>query len=133
MFFVVAATATVCGVGAGGLGLWTFQSVRDNRGPARQAAEEFLRDLSTGDADGAYGRLCTRARERMGRSGFTDWFHAQPRIDRYRITDVSIAPQDNGFTGTVTAEVTWESGVVAEQKLAVATDDGRWRVCGDPV
>jgi hypothetical protein len=133
MLFAVGVTLAVCATGAAGIGLWTFQSVRGAEEPARQTAEAFLRDLANGDHDSAYGRLCTRTQQAMGRGGFADWFDAQPKIDRFVLSDVTVTFRDGKLTGTATAEVTWESGVVATQSLPLATDRGDWRVCGYPI
>mgnify|MGYP001952883532 CR=1 FL=1 len=116
-----------------GVSVWTFQSVRAAEGPARQAAEAFLRDLAAGDHQSAYGRLCTQTRERMGRDGFAHWYDTQPKIDRFEISDTTVAFRDGRLTSTVTAEVTWASGIVAKQSLPLVTDGGDWRICGYPM
>lgn len=131
--FLVGATVLVFGIGAAGVGAWTFQSVRRAEGPARQAAEAFLQDMVEGDHDGAYEHLCEQTRQRMGRAGFAAWLDEQPKVDRFTIFEVAVTARDGRLTATATAELTWASGVVATQSLPLAADDGKWRVCGDPI
>lgn len=133
VLLLAGAAVMVCGIGAAGMGAWTFQSVRRAEGPARQAAEAFLQDMVEGDHDGAYEHLCEQTRQRMGRAGFAAWLDAQPKVDRFMISEVAVTARDGQLTATATAEITWTSGVVATQSLPLATDDGKWRVCGDPI
>ncbi|HEX5543243.1 MAG TPA: hypothetical protein VFX60_17070 [Micromonospora sp.] len=133
VLFLLGLTLLVCGIAASGLGVWTFQSIKQEQGPARAAADAFLRDLADDDLDGAYGRLCARTREQMDRETFRRWARAQPKVDRYEIAEVTIVPDSDGHQATVTAKLTWESGVVARQTLRLGTDRGDWRVCGDPI
>ncbi|HEX5595121.1 MAG TPA: hypothetical protein VFX61_03725 [Micromonosporaceae bacterium] len=123
----------VCGIAASGVGVWTFQSVKQEEGPARAAAERFLADLAADDVDGAYGRLCARTRERMDRETFNRWVRAQPKIDRHEISEVAMSAGGEGLKATVTAKLSWESGVVARQALPLVAEEGHWRVCGNPV
>nr|MDT0657657.1 hypothetical protein [Micromonospora sp. DSM 115978] len=127
-----AVVALVCLVGATGLGLWNYQSVRGAREPARQVAEAFLGDLVVGDAETAYDRLCAATRDRWQRLEFVRWIGGRPALSRYAIQDVSVATRDGRLRGTVTAELTQPSGKVVTHPLTVVREDGDWRVCGDP-
>jgi hypothetical protein len=127
-----AVVVLVCLVGATGLGLWNYQSVRGAREPARQVAEAFLGDLVVGDAAAAYDRLCAGTRDRWQRLEFVRWIGGQPAISRYTVREVSVATRDGRPHGTVTAELTERSGKVRSHPLTVVNEDGDWRVCGDP-
>jgi hypothetical protein len=127
-----AALLLLCCIGAAGLGAWNFQSIRQSAGPARQAAAAFLTDVTAGDATGAYDRLCAATRQRWSRPEFAALIGAPPRISRYALRDVSVATQDGKPRGSVTAELTMDSGRVDSRKLVMVRDGGAWRVCGDP-
>jgi hypothetical protein len=126
------AVLLVCCVGAGGLGLWNYQFVRQSSGPARDTADAFLRELSAGDSAAAYDRLCGATRDRWSREGLAQLVIARGKISRYAIRDVALATERGRMRGTVTAELTRESGAVDSHKLTVIKDEGRWVVCGDP-
>jgi hypothetical protein len=122
----------VCGVGAAGLGAWNYQSVRRAAGPAREAADGFLREVAADDLAAAYDRLCPATRERMNPEVFAQRIHALPKIGGYAIRDVRVSTDRGEFRGTVDAQLTWDSGVVEDHALELVTDKGRWQVCGDP-
>ena len=122
----------ICCIGAAGLGAWNLQSIRRASGPARQAADAFLTDLVTGDAAGAYDRLCSGTRQRWSRAEFIRRVGTAPRINRYALDDVSVATEDGHLKGTVTTRLTLDSGAVDRHKLTVVRDGDDWRVCGDP-
>ena len=127
-----AALLLLCCIGAAGLGAWNFQSVRRSAGPARHAADAFLARVTANDATGAYDRLCTTTRQRWSRTEFATLLAGPPRISRYRLRDVKVATRDGKPRGSVTAELTMDSGRVDDHELVVVRDDGAWRVCGDP-
>jgi len=129
---LVGAVLFICCVGAAGLGTWTFQSIKGGEEPARQAAEAYLGDLVAGDLPGAYDRLCTQTRDRLRPGGFAEQVRSRPKLVRYAITDVQVTADNLRLQGTVSAEFTWESGVIAPQELSMVTEGGGWRVCGDP-
>jgi hypothetical protein len=121
-----------CCVGAAGLGAWNLQSVHRASGPARAAAEAFLRAVAAGDTATAYNQMCPETRGRVDRAGFAQKIRALPAIGRYEIRDVSVATDGRELKGTITATVTWATGVREDRKLSMVTVDGDWRVCGDP-
>lgn len=121
-----------CCVGAAGLGAWNLQAVYRASGPARAAADAFLRDVAAGNPSAAYDRLCPDTRARISRDRFAQRVRALPGIRKYQIKDVSVATDRSELKGTVTAKVTWDTGVFEDRELAVVTVDGSWRVCGDP-
>jgi hypothetical protein len=125
-------TVFACALGAGGLGAWNYQSVRHAAGPAREAADGFLREVAADDLRAAYDRLCPATRERLSREAFAQRVHALPKIGGYAIRDVRVVSDKREFRGTVSAEFTWESGVVEDRSLEMVTEKGDWRVCGDP-
>jgi hypothetical protein len=130
---VVGVALLFCLVGAAGLGAYNLQAVYRASGPAQEAAEAFLRDVAAGNLPAAYDQLCADTRNRVTRNGFAQRVRALPGIRTYEIRDVSVATHRGELKGTVTAEVTWETGVPETRTLSMVTADGDWRVCGDPL
>lgn len=132
---VLALAATglfVCCVGAAGLGAWNYQQVRQSSDAARDAAEAFLHDVTSGDAAGAYDKLCGDTRERWSRDDFVQRLSMPPTISRYAIDDVAVASDQGQLRGTVTAKLTRRSGAVDRREMPMVMDGDHWRVCGDP-
>ncbi|MER7892741.1 hypothetical protein AB0C04_24910 [Micromonospora sp. NPDC048909] len=123
----------LCCVGVSGLGVWNLQLVTQAAGPVRETTDEFMRSVTVGDTDGAYERLCADARGRWSEIGFTSWMRTPPMVRDYEITDVSVTTRGGRPRGTVTVELTRDSGATEERKLPVVREDGQWRVCGDPL
>ncbi|GIJ29136.1 hypothetical protein Vqi01_42980 [Micromonospora qiuiae] len=126
------AAVALCCVGVAGLGAWNVQVVTQAAGPVRNTAEGFLREVTAGDTDAAYRRLCADARTRWSQLGFTSWVRTPPVVRDYEILDVSVATRAGRPYGTVTVRLTRESGTTEQRDLSVVRDDGGWRICGDP-
>ncbi|MEV4657398.1 hypothetical protein [Micromonospora sp. NPDC049301] len=122
----------LCCVGVAGLGAWNLQTVRQAAGPIRETADGFLNEVTLGDTDGAYERLCADARSRWSPVGFTSWVRTPPMVSDYEITDVSVTTRSGRPHGTVTVKVTRDGGISEERRLPVVREGGDWRVCGDP-
>lgn len=122
----------LCAVGAAGLGLWSYQSVRGAAGPARVAAERFLDRLVAGDTVGAYGELCADTRRRWPQSEFTARVHTPPRLVRYAVRDVAVSTHAGQLRASVSTRLTHESGPPQVREVPVVRDGRAWRVCGDP-
>ncbi|WBB80821.1 hypothetical protein O7606_05390 [Micromonospora sp. WMMD882] len=129
---VAAATAGVCCVGVAGLGVWNVQTVRQADGPVRDAAETFLTDLTAGDAEAAYRRLCASARSRWSPIGFAAWTRTPPVVTGHQVTDVSVSTRGGRPTGTVAVRLTRDGGGSEHRDLTVVREDDGWRICGDP-
>lgn len=129
---LAAAGLFVCCVGAAGLGAWNFQHIRESSGDARDAAEAFLHEVTSGDADGAYDRLCGDTRERWSRDDFVQRLSVPPTIIRYAIDDVAVATDRGQVRGTVTARLTRRSGAVDRREMPMIKNGDQWQVCGDP-
>lgn len=129
---LLGAVLLVCCIGAAGLGLWNYQSVRRATGPAREAADAFLRDLAAGDPARAYDKLCGATRERLSREGLAEAIISGGKISRYAVKDVAVTTEGGQPKATVSAEVTRESGAVDHHKLSLIQEGDGWRVCGDP-
>jgi Domain of unknown function (DUF4878) len=129
---IVGVALLFCLVGVAGLGAYNLQAVYRASGPARDAADAFLRDVAAGDLPAAYNRLCPDTRDRLSRDAFAQRVRALPRIRTYEVRDVSVATNRAELKGTVTADVTWDTGVPEPRTLTMVTVDGDWRVCGDP-
>lgn len=129
---VLAAVVLLCGVGAAGLGLWSYQSVRGAHAPARATAERFLTLLVNGDAAGAYALLCATTRQRWPQPAFTELTVA-PRLLGYVVRDVRVVTRGGRPQATVTVGLIRQSGPQEVRVMPVVRDAGSgWRVCGDP-
>ncbi|MFY1702298.1 hypothetical protein ACN28G_11225 [Micromonospora sp. WMMA1923] len=122
----------LCCVGVAGLGLWNVQVVRQASGPAREAADGFLRELAAGDTDAAYERLCAETRTRWSRLGFDQWVRTPPLLTGHQIRQVSVNTRDGRPRVTVTARLDRDSGRAEDRDLTVVRDGDGWKVCGDP-
>lgn len=122
----------MCLVGVAGLAVWNVQVVMQADGPVRETTDGFFREVTAGDTDQAYERLCRQARSRWSAVGFSSWVRTPPQVSGYEITDVSIATQRGKPRATVTVRVTRDGGATEERKLPVVQENGKWRVCGDP-
>ncbi|MEV5695213.1 Rv0361 family membrane protein [Micromonospora globbae] len=122
----------LCCVGVSGLGVRNLQVVTQAAGPVRETADEFLREVTLGDTDDAYDRLCDEARRKWSEGGFTSWVQTPPEVRDYEIVDVSVTTRGGRPHGTVTVELTRDSGLTEQRELPVVQEDGDWRICGDP-
>ncbi|WP_319462016.1 DUF4878 domain-containing protein [Micromonospora sp. RTP1Z1] len=122
----------LCLIGVAGLAVWNVQVVMQANGPVRDTADGFFHEVSAGDTDAAYKRLCSDARSRWSAVGFGSWVRTPPQVTGYEITDVSVATLSGRPRGTVTVRVTRDGGASEERKLPVIQEKGKWRVCGDP-
>ncbi|MDH6463069.1 hypothetical protein ABT214_06150 [Micromonospora purpureochromogenes] len=125
-------TMALCLVGVAGLGAWNVQVVMQAGGPVRETADGFFRELSAGEVDRAYDRLCDQARGRWSEVGFAGWVKTPPVVSGYEILDVSVRTKAGRPIGEVTVRVTRDGGAAEERRLPVVKEDGEWRVCGDP-
>lgn len=125
-------TMLLCLVGVAGLGAWNMQVVTQAGGPVRETADGFFQELSAGDVERAYQRLCAQARSRWSEVGFAGWARTPPAVTGYEILDVSVRTKAGRPIGEVTVRVTREGGTAEERRLPVVKEDGEWRVCGDP-
>lgn len=121
----------LCVVGAGGLGVFSFQSVWGASGPVRDTADGFLHEVAGGDPGAAYDRLCTESRSRWSRDGFSQWLRTPPLVTGYEITDVSVATRRGRPRGEVSFRLDRQFGLSDARKLPVVREDGHWRICGD--
>ncbi|WP_420118608.1 hypothetical protein [Micromonospora sp.] len=122
----------LCLVGVAGLGLWNVQVVAGATGPVRETADGFLRELSAGEVEQAYRRLCAPTRSRWSEVGFAGWVRTPPVVTGYEILDVSVRTKGGRPAGEVAVRVTRDGGADEQRRLPVVKEDGKWRVCGDP-
>ncbi|MFI9638498.1 hypothetical protein ACIG87_00315 [Micromonospora sp. NPDC051925] len=122
----------LCLVGVAGLGLWNVQVVVGAHDPVRQTADGFFRELSDGEVEQAYQRLCAQARGRWSEVGFAGWVRTPPVVTGYEILDVTVRTRGGRPAGEVLVRVTRDGGAAEQRRLPVVKEDGKWRVCGDP-
>ncbi|WFE40362.1 hypothetical protein [Micromonospora sp. WMMD998] len=121
-----------CLIGVAGLAVWNAQVVLQAGGPVREAADGFFRDVAAGDTDRAYERLCHDARSRWSRAGFGSWVRTPPLVSGYEIVDVSVSTRAGRPRATVVVRLNRDGGGSEERELPVVSEEGGWRVCGDP-
>ncbi|MEV0005244.1 hypothetical protein AB0H28_23575 [Micromonospora sp. NPDC050980] len=121
-----------CLIGVAGLAAWNAQVVLQAGGPVRETADGFFREVAAGDTDRAYERLCAEARGRWSRAGFGSWVRTPPLVSGYEIVDVSVSTRAGRPRGTVVVRLNRDGGGSEERELSVVSENGSWRVCGDP-
>lgn len=122
----------LCGIGAAGLAVWSYQSVRGSAGPARVAAERFLDRLAAGDTAGAHEQLCADTRRRWPREDFTREVAGAAPITGYAVSDVDVVTRSGRPRASVTVRLTRLAGPAEQRAVPVLREGGTWRVCGDP-
>ncbi|MFF5175667.1 hypothetical protein ACFY3U_23990 [Micromonospora sp. NPDC000089] len=122
----------MCLVGVAGLGVYNAQVITQASGPVRETADGFFRELSAGEVDQAYERLCAQARSRWSQVGFAGWVRTPPVVSGYEIVDVSVRTKAGRPNGEVVVRVTRDGGASEQRTLPVVREKGGWRVCGDP-
>ena len=122
----------LCLVGVAGLGAWNLQVIVGASGPVRETADGFFREVSAGEVDRAYERICAPARGRWSEVGFAGWVRTPPVVSGYEIVDVSVRTKGGKPVGEVVVRVTRDGGASERRTLPVVREKGEWRVCGDP-
>ncbi|MEH0844597.1 hypothetical protein V6U81_19625 [Micromonospora sp. CPCC 205711] len=122
----------LCLVGVAGLGAWNLQVIIGASGPVRETADGFFREVSAGEVDRAYERLCAPARGRWSEVGFAGWVRTPPVVSGYEIVDVSVRTKGGKPVGEVIVRVTRDGGASEQRTLPMVREKGEWRVCGDP-
>lgn len=123
----------LCLIGVAGLAVWNVQVMLQANGPVRRTADTFLREVAAGDTDRAYEKLCRTARSKWSAVGFGSWVRTPPQVTGYQITDVSVSTRRGIPHASVKVRLTREGGASEERNLPVVQEDGKWRVCGDPL
>jgi hypothetical protein len=132
VLIVVGAVVVLCCGAAGIGGFFLFKGLESATGPARQAAESFVSDLEAGDADAAYGLLCSETRGKYTRDAFDQGVARQPKIHSHRVNGVNVTNVNGRKSATVNMALTLDSGFTDQHIFALANEDGVWKVCGDP-
>ncbi|MEV4490352.1 hypothetical protein AB0K04_09590 [Micromonospora coxensis] len=122
----------LCVAGVAGLGLWNVQVVTGASGPVRETVDGFFQEVSAGDVERAYDRLCASARGKWSEVGFTGWVRTPPMVSGHEILDVSVRTKGGRPVGEVTVRLTRDGGAGEQRTVPVVKEDGGWRVCGDP-
>jgi hypothetical protein len=129
VLIVVGAVLGVCCLGGIAGGYAIFRSVSNAVAPAREAATSYVDDVRAGNYQSAYGRLCQDVRNATTLEEFTSAQSAAPRIQSYKINGVNVSNYNGRSTGTVTAQITQETGAVLTQVFPLVKEEGEWRVC----
>jgi hypothetical protein len=118
------------GLGIGGYVL--FRRVGDAHAPIRAATVAFLDDLEAGDYTGAYDRLCGGTQERFSRDAFVAAVSGPETVRAYHIDRVRISNDKGRLGGTVNTTLVDAAGAPRTHTFDLTSEDGRWKVCGDP-
>ncbi|MBW6439027.1 DUF4878 domain-containing protein [Actinoplanes hulinensis] len=128
---VVSIVMVLCTCVAAG-GYFFIRGIQQATGPASQAAEEFVADLESGNADAAYGRLCASTTSNFTREAFVQGLSGQSAIRSHEIIGVNVSNVNGRVSATVTANLTLDSGFVDRHTFTLVQEDGQWKVCGQP-
>jgi hypothetical protein len=99
---------------------------------ARQAAEEFIVDLESGDSTAAYANLCTRTQSQFSREEFVRRVTGQPKVRSHEIVSVDVVNANSVVVGSTLARLTLDTGAVDRHTFALVEEHGVWKVCGQP-
>ena len=80
-------------------GSFLYKGIKGATDPARQAAELFVSDLEAGDADAAYGLLCSDTRGRYTRDAFVQGVAKQPKIRGHKVNGVNVEERQRPRVG----------------------------------
>ncbi|MFI6265343.1 hypothetical protein [Micromonospora sp. NPDC051006] len=132
VLIVVGVVVVLCCGGAGIGGFFLYKGVKGATDPARQAAESFVSDLEGGDADAAYGLLCSGTRGTYTRDAFVQGFAKQPKIRGHKVNGVNVSSVNGRTSATVNMALTLDSGFTDQHMFTLVKEDGAWKVCGQP-
>lgn len=126
LFIVLGIVVVLCCAGGIGTAFWGVDKFRGAVGAVRGAAAEYLDAVQAGDLDGAYGQLCSRSRSTFTRD---EYAAETPKISSYHINGTSVSNINGVKTGTVTSDITLESGTSIASVLNLIKEQDDWRVC----
>lgn len=126
---VLLAVVLLCCVGAVGGGFWLYRTVSAATEPARDATTAHFDALSTGDYPAAYQRLCQDRRDTLSETEYVRQESAAGQIAGYDIVGVNVSTTNGRTSGTVTVEVTYDSGAQRQEIVTLVQENGEWRVC----
>ncbi|WP_238013135.1 DUF4878 domain-containing protein [Dactylosporangium sp. AC04546] len=132
VLIVVGALLAVCCVGGGVGGYLLFRNVKDAIGPVRVAAEAFVTQLEAGNTDAAYDSLCEGTRRQYTRDAFAAGVSKQPKIRSHTIQGVFVNTNNGRTTGTVTMQLTLDTGFTDQHTFVLQKESDTWKVCGQP-
>jgi hypothetical protein len=132
VLIVVGIVVAVCCVAGIAGGIYLFTSINRATGPARDAADAFVRELEVGDTQDAYNMLCRSTKERFSPDAFASGVRSQPRITGHRILNTTVNTVNGRSSAQVTLELSYESGFTERHSFLVVPEDDAWKVCGNP-
>jgi hypothetical protein len=132
VLIVVGVVVVLCCGGAGIGGFFLYKGAKGAAAPARQAAESFVSQLEAGDADAAYGQLCSDTRGTYTRDAFVQGVAKQPKIRGHKVNAVNARSFNDRGVAMVYMTLTLDNGSTDQHILALMKEDGAWKVCGQP-
>jgi Domain of unknown function (DUF4878) len=131
VLIIVGSVLAVCCVGGGIAAYFGFRVFSEALGPPRATTEAFIRDLQSGDAASAYGKLCGATRAAVTQDRFTEMV-SNRRPSTYEIVGVQVNNTNGRVSATVTARLTYADGFTDQHFFHLVKEDGTWKVCGNP-
>jgi len=126
LWILAAVVAGLCCIGGVIGGVRLLGAARSAVGDARAAADAYLRDVQSGDVNGAYDRLCASTRSHMSRDAFVA---ATRPLRSYEITAVHVTEANGRTSAMVSTHLTLTDGTVTNQILPLIKEGGAWRIC----
>jgi hypothetical protein len=132
VLIVVSILLVVCCGGAVVAGSYFATTVPKATDSARQAAEEFIVDLESGDSAAAYANLCARTQSQFSREDFVRRVTGQPKVRSHEIVSVDVVNANSVVVGSTLARLVLETGAVDRHTFALVKEHDVWKVCGQP-
>jgi hypothetical protein len=125
---IVAGFALVGCLCLGGFGVFLYKTISSASAEPRAAVHAFVGDLTAGDANSAYEKLCRRAQGGYSRGDFATYVAGLPRPRGVKINGFSITD------GTARIDATLElaDGKPQAHTFDLVKESGLWRICGNP-
>jgi len=131
VWLIVGITLAICCLGGGTLAY--FFGVRPligATGPARQAAEAFIKDLEDSPPT-AYGGLCAATQRAFTPERFAEIVDSR-RPMAHQIIGTNTFNSGSRVTVTVVATLTYTDGLTERHGFPLIREAGVWKVCGQP-
>jgi hypothetical protein len=132
VLIVVSFLLVLCCGGTVVAGSYFINTAPKTTDPARNAIEEFIVDLESGDGTAAYGNLCARTQSQFSREEFARRVAGQPKVRSHEIVSVDVVNANSVVVGSALARLTLDTGAVDRHTFALAKEHGVWKVCGQP-
>ena len=108
-----------------------FNVLLNTTRPAREAADEFLKRVQSGDTSSAYASLCAPTRGRFTEAAFDQTIHNRP-FSSYSIVMTSVATVNGVPSASVSVKLRYADGSSDNHEVPLVKENDEWHVCGQP-